>query len=211
VDVKVSLSELKSITQSTITELSFDLNWNGSILTAPETVEVNVEDDYWVKSNFTINASALAEGEILLFRGVATLGNTVKDSIWITNISAKGGYYEFGSAKGELALVGELSNSDFLLFKRPAITLNVAPNPIIDNTIAFSLENLDQWELGENIEYNILSITGKLLQEGNIDLGDRAILIDDPLMPGTYFLRLKFMKDNEEPILLLQSFVATSN
>lgn len=198
VEVAVNFSNLATITESGIRELSFDMVWNGSILTAPDDIALTVDEDYKVRSSFTVEASELAEGRYILFTGQAALGNTRQDSIWIENISAEGGYFDFATVAGQITLdVPGFNAEDMLLFDISDISVSLAPNPIQNGHIIGIAEaeyNRSGKAEPETLEahYSVIDINGQIISQGIINLNrEFDIKLPEGISSGSYIINIR--------------------
>lgn len=198
VEVAVDFSNLATVTESGISELSFDLVWNGSILTAPNNIPLTAEPDYKVRSRFSVAASELAEGRYTLFTGQAALGNTRQDSIWIENISAEGGYFDFTAEAGQITLdVPGFNAEDMLLFDISDISVSLAPNPIEHgHIIGIAEADLPQSgnQVPETLEahYSVIDINGHIISQGIINLNrEFDIKLPEGISTGAYIINIR--------------------
>jgi|GEM_PF-6994242 len=191
-EVKIVFSEVTDIIASGITDISFDLVWNGSIMTAPDEVNLDIDGPYTVRSGFTIRASEILNESVVLFLAQGTLGNTLVDSMRIENISAQGGYYSFASSAASIQIDKDCINAeDFLLFKKESLLeLSIAPNPVTGATLTGTL--VTPTETNE-IKYTIIDISGNILQTGNTILDGQKfeIISIRNISKGSYILQIE--------------------
>jgi hypothetical protein len=192
--VSVGFSGLENIEESGISSITFDLYWNGSIMTVEESIELEVIDDYTVSTSITIESSDIINGNIDLFTATSSLGNTDQAAIWIDNIVAEGGYSSFSSTEGNITLSNDCFNADdFFVFKQGIQSVTIAPNPISEDRIEFDVEIIGELSSTE-YTYRILNIMGEEMQSGSGTLvgGSGNIIFDGQPLSGVYILYTEF-------------------
>ncbi|MBK7882775.1 MAG: T9SS type A sorting domain-containing protein [Chitinophagaceae bacterium] len=97
----------------------------------------------------------------------------------------------------QVNMPGKISYSEprYVNITRPALSINVYPNPVKGNSFSISIAE----KIGSPLKYTLVNTDGKIIQQGYIAQTLQKVQVNY-LVKGTYF----FQVANEKPIVIVK-------